>query len=83
MGVPYGAGLPALNSEEHLVSFGLCKVELPQAEARATQTFLHAFRLVRFDGYVLEGVCDGVFDDNLVAAVVGDAVVQQLRRLGV
>jgi len=81
--VPYGAGFPGLSSEEDLLSFGLCKDEPPQAEARATQTFLRAFRLVRFDGYVLERVSDGVFDNDLVSAMVGDAVVQQLRRLGV
>jgi hypothetical protein len=40
-------------------------------------------RLRRLDRYVLEGVCDGILDDDLVAAVVGDGIVEELRGAGV
>ena len=36
-------------------------------------------RLRGLDGCVLEGVSDGILDDDFVAAVVGYGVVEELR----
>src|SRR6266852_4211273 len=37
-------------------------------------------RLSRLDCYVLDRVSDSILDDDLIPAVVGDGVVEQLRR---
>ena len=39
--------------------------------------------LSSFNRYVLERVIDGILGDDSVAAMVGDAVVEELRGLGV
>jgi len=40
-------------------------------------------RLSGLDLCVLEGVSDCIVDNNLIPAVVGDGVVEQLRRSGI
>ena len=44
------------------------------------ELLVNVLRTYGFDQYVLESVSDSILDDDLIPAVVGDGVVEQLRR---